>query len=203
MKPSASRPRRPEPRAVRLFHLWENADQLVPFPGLYQIAAQPGGGEALRLDQLNRCTFVYRVTNNFIAELTFADGSFGPATLHARAFGFRFTSIPGHFGLMPPEDAEHLLELHLERKERKFWNDFFFPIDPALAAASPSRAESWLEHYRRLPWHSLRLEQPFGAGFGEPFYKFRKLASRHEFWVGARTGGIREELALDAPAPPP
>jgi len=188
----------PPPSPIRLFQVWESADQRVPFASLYSLVACAGPGEpALKLEHLHHCAFVYRVTDSWVADLAFADGSFGPATLRAQPYGFKVVGIPGRYGLMPPGEAGQLLELYLGRKERKFWSDFLFELAPELKIDARVRADFFLDHYRQVPWHSLRLEQPFGAGFGEPFYKFRKRGSRYEFWVGARTGNIRDELAPD------
>lgn len=205
--PSGNSPeRRPAPTPIRLFQVWESADQRVPFPSLISLIARPGRDQpALRLEHLHHVAFVYRVTDSWVADLEFADGAFGTAALRAQSYSFRLTPIPGRFGLMPPSDAEQLLELHLERKTPKFWSDFLFELSPSLKPDAKTRSEGGaLDRYRKLPWHSLRLEQPFGAGFGEPFYKFRKRDSRYEFWVGARTGDVRDELAPDNfPSLPP
>jgi len=56
-----------------------------------------------------------------------------------------------------------------------------------------------VKNFRRAPWHSLRLEQPFSAGVIEPIYKFRKAAGQAEFWVGARSGQVRLEFGQRSP----
>jgi hypothetical protein len=186
--PSASRP-------IRLFQIWENADQRVPFPSLYSLLVQPGSGEpALELDRLARCSFCYRVTDGFVATLEFSSGVFGPATLQRQTYSYKLVPISGRFGLLPPDEAEQLLERYLEGKAPVFWNEFLAEAAPGIAIDPGATGDVFVRHFRQLSWQSLRLAQPFGAGIGEPFYQFRKRDSRIEFWVGARTGDIHDEL---------
>lgn len=177
------------------FQQWETADRHVPFPYVYWWIALPRPGRrAARLDALRRWDSSYRITNEFSIHLSGQDGVFAPGVLRRENYSFRLMPVQGRQGLLTPEGAEQILERHLERQHAGFWQMFLREIDERHVAV---KIEKCLEHYRRVDWHSLRFEQPFAAGVIEPFYKFRKVRSRSEFWVGARTGRIRHEPASD------
>jgi hypothetical protein len=180
-------------RASFLFSLWQQADQHVPFPFLYRLTAQSTGSQAaLNLSDLGRIDFVYRITNDFVAHLRLEHGEISPAILYHESYSFQLMPIQGHQGLMPPEEAQKILEAHLGAQPHSFWDAFLSELEP-----EPEATAEPLERFRHTAWHSLRLEQPFGAGVIEPFYKFRKAGSHCEFWIGSRTGIARIEHVHD------
>lgn len=196
----------PHPPAQRslLFNLWEQADQLVPFPFLYFWLARPHPGRpAAKLHHLCHLDYIYGITGNFIAHLSCKDGAFSRAIIHRESFGFRLMPFQGRQELITPEAAERAIERYPLLQQLEFWEIFYEETGLGGDKVVELEIELLFERYRQLPWHSLRLERPLRAGAMEPIYRFRKAGTRCEFIVGARTGRVRHEHVPDPPPPQP
>ncbi|MBA3849522.1 MAG: hypothetical protein C0502_05930 [Opitutus sp.] len=180
------------PEESPLLRLWALGDKCVPTPFVFWWVASPPNREddVCHLSGLKKWDACYRVTDRFVAHVSGLDGHYPPATLHPHHNGFRLMPVSGAGGLMSPEAAEQVLESYLNVLPSKFWTAFLAELFGG--SARPLR-RGWVEHFRTLPWHSVRFEQPFKAGIVEPTYQLRKRGSNWVFFVGARSGDPRHE----------
>lgn len=193
LRPAPGHPHRPEEHREEsyFFRMWDNADHHVPYPYIYWWRARPREGrKSHKLESLRCWEFRYRITNEFSVRLTGEDQHLEPGTLLRENYSYRLMPVPGRYGLLTPEAANEVLERHLHGQTLRFWEFFIREIEGRHAELKFAKR---VEHFRRLPWGSLRFDQPFVAGVVEPFYKFHKAGSRCEFWVGARSGRVRHE----------
>lgn len=197
-------PRPPHRPASPLFRLWEQADELVPYPFLYCWLARPHAGKsAATLRHLCHVDFIYGITGNFIIHLTARDGAFGQGIVARQSLGYRLMPIQGRQNLMTPEAAERAIERWPLLQDLEFWIEFYAVTGDGADEIRALECEILLQRYRALPWLSLRLERPLRAGQYEPFYRFRKAGTTCEFWVGAMSGTVRHEHVREPVAPPP
>lgn len=203
--PSFARP----PRASgTLDRIWELADQCVPYKFLlFWSAHAPEGQLARTIDDLRHVDFIYSIAADFIAITGCRNNVFTPVLLEPnprRSGTPPYRVIIGRPDqLLTPGSAELHLERYLAKQARKFWEEFWRDIAHPARAAHEIAEFRHLEHYRALPWQSLRLEWSTRSGAFEPQYVFRKAGSRCEFRVGAQFGSIMHSPGAEPVTPPP
>lgn len=172
-----------------IFEAWRRAEQQVPFPFLYSLEATPRKGQAAgSLADLSTIQFAFRITAEFTAQVTLANGAFGTGELRRENLAFRLMPMQGSTGLLTPEAALQHLVRELPRLAPE--KDEQAPgVKSSRRGAKPEAS---------IPaWASLALLQNFQAGIIEPHYFFREYDSTRQFVVGARTGRVRVEQRRD------
>lgn len=205
------------PRIIRgnFLRNLQHAKSLVPFPWLYFAEVHPLElGEApSEMVAFHRASFVFRVTNEFVATSTFnpflAHGNeprngddgyanlFSAPVLTPRNFSFTYRPIQSFQSLISLRAALDRIWEHCFDREGKVVRN-----TPAAQLFEDFilRMEKDDLHEKRLhaftafeigPFRSVVLAQPFSAEFIEPCYFFRSLYSTEEIVVGACSGNVR------------
>jgi hypothetical protein len=205
------------PRIIRgnFLRNLQHAKSLVPFPWLYFAEIHPLelGETQTEAVAFHRATFVFRVTNEFIASSTFNpfiqerdlvqqtdDGYatlFSAAVLTARNFSFTYRPIQNFQNLISLRAALDRVWQHCFDAEgrsvrsssaTRLFEDFIQRMEKDTLHEKRRHA---FEAFEIGPFRSAALAQPFSAEFIEPCYFFRSFYSTDEVVVGACTGNVR------------